>query len=154
MLSNALSDSTIIPQEGMNMGKGRLAVNKFSLDAMITDYHWMLNAVKDIRAELEIGAKTAQYGIEASMPKGQGNTSDPVELEVVRRAKKIKRLQEYEMSLWTVQQRIEKVQGIREVQVLDWMLDGKSMRWIAKNMGLSHTHVQNIKDTIVEQMMS
>jgi Bacterial regulatory proteins, luxR family len=135
------------------MGKGQIAVNKFSLDAMITDYHWMLNAVKDIRAELEIGAKTAQYGIEATLPKGQGNTSDPVELEVARRDKKTKRLKEYEMQLWEVQQRIEKVQGIREIQVLDWMLDGKSMRWIAKVMGLSHTHIQNIKDSIVKQML-
>ena len=135
------------------MGKGQAAVNKFNLDTMITDYHWMLNAVKDIRAELEIGAKTAQYGIEASMPKGQGNTSDPVELEVARRSKKFKRLKEYEMRLWTVQQRIEKVHGIREIQVLDWMLDGKSMRWIAKAMGMSHTHVQNIKESIVGQMV-
>jgi len=135
------------------MGKWQLAVNKFSLDAMITDYHWMLNAVKDIRAELEIGAKTVQYGIEATLPNGQGNTSDPVELEVARRAKKNKRLKEYEMRLWEVQQRIEKVQGIREIQVLDWMLDGKSMRWIAKSMGLSHTHVQNIKEKIVEKML-
>ncbi|WP_400194633.1 hypothetical protein [Lysinibacillus telephonicus] len=135
------------------MGKGQIAVNKFSLDAMITDYHWMLNAVKDIRAELEIGAKTAQYGIEATLPKGQGKTSDPVELEIARRAKKIKRLREYEMQLMEVQHRIVKVKGIREVQVLDWMLDGKSMRWIAKTMGLSHTHIQNIKDSIVKQMI-
>lgn len=135
------------------MGKGQLAVNKFSIDKMITDYHWMLSSVKDIRAELEIGTKTAQYGIEASLPKGKGNTSDPVELEVARRSKKIKRLKEYEMRLWEVQQRVEKVQGIREIQVLDWMLDGKSMRWIAKKMGISHTHVQNIKNSIVEQMM-
>lgn len=135
------------------MGRGQLAVNKFNLDTMITDYHWMLNVVKELRVELEIGAKTAQYGIEASMPKGQGNTSDPVELEVARREKKSKRLREYEMSLWTVQQRIEKVQGIREIQVLDWMLDGKSMRWIAKAMGLSHTHIQNIKESIVKQMV-
>lgn len=58
---------SILPQiiGGRVMGKGQLAVSNFSLDAMITDYHWMLNAVKDIRAELEIGAKTAQYGIEA-----------------------------------------------------------------------------------------
>ena len=135
------------------MGKGQLAVNKFSIDAMITDYHWMLNAVKDIRAELEIGAKTAQYGIEATLPKGQGNTSDPVELEVARRAKKIKRLKEYEMQLMEVQNRIDKVKGIREIQVLDWMLDGKTMRWIAKAMGISHTQVQNIKGSIVEQMI-
>lgn len=49
---------------------------------------------------------------------------------------------------------IDKVKGVREIQVLDWMLDGKSMRWIAKSMGLSHTHIQNIKDSIVKQMIN
>lgn len=135
------------------MTNNQLAISKHSLDSMITDYYWMLNAVKEVRAELGIGAKTAQYGIEATMPKAQGNTSDPIEREVSRRAKKLIRLKEYEMCLWTVQQRIEKVQGIREKQVLDWMLDGKSMRWIAKTMGLSHTHIQNLKENIIEQMI-
>ncbi|MFJ8517689.1 hypothetical protein [Lysinibacillus xylanilyticus] len=34
------------------------------------------------------------------------------------------------------------------------MLDGKSKRWIGQNMGLSHTHIQNIKDSIVKQMVN
>lgn len=41
------------------------------------------------------------------LPKGQGNKSDPVELEVAHRAKKIKRLKEYEMQLMEVQHRID-----------------------------------------------
>ncbi|MFP7199704.1 LuxR C-terminal-related transcriptional regulator [Lysinibacillus halotolerans] len=134
--------------------ENKKTISKFSLDAMVTDYHWMLNAVKDIRAELEIGAKTAQYGLEASLPKGQGNSSDPIAIEVARRAKKNKRLKEYEMRLWEVQQRIEKVKGEREIQVLDWLLDGKSMRWIGKATGLSHTQIQNIKENIIQQMIS
>lgn len=44
---------------------------------MITDYHWVVNAIKDMRAEMVIGAKTAQYGIEATLPKAACGMGDP-----------------------------------------------------------------------------
>ncbi|MFE3576853.1 hypothetical protein [Lysinibacillus sp. NPDC059133] len=31
-----------------------------ALDAIITDYHWMVNAINEMRAEMVVGAKTAQ----------------------------------------------------------------------------------------------
>lgn len=34
-----------------------------ALDSMITDYHWMVNAIKEMRTEMVVGAKTAQYGL-------------------------------------------------------------------------------------------
>jgi len=117
-----------------------LTITPDALDSMITDYHWMVNAIKEMRAEMVIGAKTAQYGIEATLPKAAGGVGDPIMQEAIRRSKNIKRVAEYEKKLL-------------EVQVLNWMLDGKSQRRIAKVMGLSHTHIQNIKDSIVEQMM-
>lgn len=123
------------------------------LDAMITDYHWMVNAIKEMRAEMVIGAKTAQYGIEATLPKAAGGVGDPIMQEAIRRSKNIKRVAEYEKKLLEVQKLIDRVDGDREVQVLNWMLDGKSQRWIATNMGLSHTHVRNIKENIVKQMV-
>lgn len=123
------------------------------LDSMITDYHWMVNAIKEMRAEMVVGAKTAQYGIEATLPKAVGGVSDPIMQEAIRRSKNIKRVTEYENKLLEVQNLLEKVTGDREVQVLNWMLDGKSQRWIAAKMGLSHTHIQNIKDSIVAQMI-
>lgn len=123
------------------------------LDAMITDYHWMVNAIKEMRAEMVVGAKTAQYGIEATLPKAVGGVGDPIMQEAIRRSKNIKRVAEYEKKLLEVQRLLDRVSGDREVQVLNWMLDGKSQRWIASNMGLSHTHVRNIKENIVKQMM-
>lgn len=123
------------------------------LDAMITDYHWMVNAIKEMRTEMVVGAKTAQYGIEATLPKAAGGVGDPIMQEAIRRSKNIKRVAEYEKKLLEVQRLLDRVTGDREVQVLNWMLDGKSQRWIASNMGLSHTHVRNIKENIVKQMM-
>ncbi|KPN95486.1 hypothetical protein [Lysinibacillus sp. ZYM-1] len=124
-----------------------------ALDSMITDYYWMVNAIKEMRAEMVIGAKTEQYGIEATLPKAAGGVSDPIMKEAIRRSKNIKRVAEYEKKLLEVQKLVDKVTGDREVQVLNWMLDGRSKRWIGQNMGLSHTHIQNNKESIVEQMM-
>ncbi|MED4886168.1 hypothetical protein MKY88_13215 [Lysinibacillus sp. FSL R7-0073] len=50
----------------------KLVITPDALDSMITDYHWMVNAIKEMRAEMVIGAKTAQYGIEATLPKATG----------------------------------------------------------------------------------
>ncbi len=124
------------------------------LDSMITDYHWMVNAIKEIRAEMVIGAKTAQYGIEASLPKAAGGIGDPIMQEAIRRSKNNKRVADYEKKILAVQKLLEKVTGEREVQVLNWMLDGKSKRWIAKKMEVSHTQIQNIKENILIKMLA
>ncbi|MGE7113972.1 LuxR C-terminal-related transcriptional regulator [Lysinibacillus sp. NPDC047702] len=130
-----------------------LTITPDALDSMITDYHWMVNAIKEMRTEMVVGAKTAQYGIEATLPKAAGGVGDPIMQEVFRRSKNIKRVAEYEKKLLEVQTLLERVTGDREMQVLNWMLDGKSMRWIGKVMGLSHTHIQNIKDNILKKMI-
>ncbi|UED79205.1 LuxR C-terminal-related transcriptional regulator [Lysinibacillus sp. CD3-6] len=124
------------------------------LDSMITDYHWMVNAIKEMRAEMVIGAKTAQYGIEASLPKAAGGIGDPIMQEAIRRSKNNKRVADYEKKIMAVQKLLEKVTGEREVQVLNWMLDGKSKRWIAKKMEVSHTQIQNIKENILIKMLA
>jgi len=131
-----------------------LTITPDALDSMITDYHWMVNAIKEMRAEMVIGAKTAQYGIEATLPKAVGGVGDPIMQEAIRRSKNIKRVAEYEKKLLEVQNLIERVAGDREVQVLNWMLDGKSQRWIGQHMALSATSIKRIKDNIVKQMMA
>lgn len=131
-----------------------LTITPDALDSMITDYHWMVNAIKEMRSEMVIGAKTAQYGIEATLPKAAGGVGDPIMQEAIRRSKNIKRVAEYEKKLLEVQKLLDNVSGDREVQVLNWMLDGKSQRWIGQHMALSATSIKRIKDNIVKQMMA
>ncbi len=38
----------------------------------------MVNAIKEMRAEMVIGAKNAQYGIEATLPKAAIGVGDPI----------------------------------------------------------------------------
>lgn len=84
----------------------------------------------------------------------QQAVGDPIMQEAIRRSKNIKRIAEYEKKLLEVQMLIERVTGDREVQVLNWMLDGKSQRWIGQHMTLSATSIKRIKDNIVKQMIA
>jgi len=69
--------------------------------------------------------------------------------ESIRRSKNRKRVNEYEKKLFEVQNLNEGVAGDREVQVLNWMLDGKSQRWIGLHMALSATSIKHIKHALL-----
>lgn len=101
-----------------------------------------------------IGAKIAMYGIEATLPKASGGTSDPVYTEVQRRVYSLNyRIKEYEQKIAQVQKRISYVIGDREVEVLHRLLDGDSMRAIGKHMRLSSTTIFRVRNNILNQMM-
>lgn len=124
------------------------------IEQLLKDYHWMINSVKIMREGLnEIGeGLTAQYGLQAAMPKASGGNSDPIFREVTRREKRWKKISDYERKINTVQERMHVITIDREVEVLHWLLEGKSMRWIGLHMGLSDRHIGRIKDTVVRKM--
>jgi len=100
-----------------------------------------------------IGAKTAMYGIEGTLPKASGGTSNPVFTEVQRRVYALNyRIKEYEQKIAEIQKRIPSVEGDREVEVLHRLLDGDSMRAIGKHMRLSSTTIFRVRNTILNQM--
>ncbi len=144
------------------MGKqGQMKVTKENLLQWIKNYHWMVATIEEARKPVAkvdnnsyIGAKTAMYGIEATLPKASGGTSDPVFIEVQRRFYiNNKRIQEYESKVAEVQNRIPLVHGDREVEVLHRLLDGDSMRAIGKHMRLSNTTIARIRDIILNLML-
>lgn len=114
----------------------------------------MINSVKIMRENLQEAGDglTAQYGIEAVMPKGKGGSSDPVYNEVVRRSKHFKTIEGYESKIKLIQKYIHVIQDIREKEVLHWILEGKGYSWIARHMGLSHTHIKRLFSSIAKQM--
>ncbi|ONK21216.1 hypothetical protein BLX87_23085 [Bacillus sp. VT-16-64] len=124
------------------------------IEQILKDYHWMINSIKIMRESLKYAGEdiTAQYGLEAAMPKAQGTTSDPVYKEVIRRSKRVKKIQEFEAKILEFQGLFHKVHDERECEVLYWLLEGRSYRWIAAHMGLSHSHIRRIKESIVDQL--
>jgi DNA-binding NarL/FixJ family response regulator len=144
------------------MGKqGQIKVTKENLLQWIKNYHWMVATIEEARKPVAkvdnnsyIGAKTAMYGIEATLPKAIGGTSDPVFTEVQRRVYSLNyRIMEYEQKIVEVQMRIPLVTGDREIEVLHRLLDGESMRAIGKHMGLSSTTIFRVRNSIIVQML-
>ncbi|MBU8768291.1 LuxR C-terminal-related transcriptional regulator [Cytobacillus oceanisediminis] len=124
------------------------------IESILKDYHWMMNSIEIIRDSMKDAGEglTAQYGDSAGMPKAKGSTSDPVYRECVRRERRYSVIQKYEAQISVIQERMHLIRNDREIEVLHWLLEGKSYRWIAMHMGLSHSHIGRIKDSIVKKM--
>ncbi|MRG86990.1 helix-turn-helix transcriptional regulator [Salinibacillus xinjiangensis] len=130
-------------------------MNKKQIESILKDYHWMMNSIKLLRESMEDAGEniTTKYGIESSMPKAQGRNSDPVFQEYKRREKRWAIVEKYEKKVKIIQERIHLIQDERELEVLHWLLEGKSYRWIALHMGLSHSHIKRLRDSIVDQFV-
>ena len=130
-----------------------VSVDKKEIENALRDYAWMINEIKRQRELLRDAGTNivAQSGLESSMPKAKGDTSDPVAMEVIRRDKASKWMQKLEQKVLFIQERIPIIQDEREKAVLQCMLDGMSMIAIGRHMGLSRRHVYNIKESIIAQ---
>ncbi|GAA0343921.1 hypothetical protein GCM10008931_39000 [Oceanobacillus oncorhynchi subsp. oncorhynchi] len=129
-------------------------MNSKQIEETLRDYSWMLNEIKRQRQlmDYEGGILVAQSGIESTMPKAKGGTSDPIALEVIRRDKNSKWLDKLETKVLFIQKRIHLITDEREKAVLECMLDGLSMSAISQHMGLSRRHIYNIKESIVNRI--
>ncbi len=129
-------------------------MNRAEIEKTLKEYSWMINTIRISRESLRDAGEglTAQYGEEAAMPKAQGTTSDPIYREVLRRSKRWKKIEEYERKITALQSLFHKVHNERESEILYWLLEGKSYRWIAAHMGLSHSHIQKLRISIIDQM--
>lgn len=137
------------------MGRGdNVTYSEKEIKHILSNYFWMIKEVKRINDELnEIETSvTAQYGIEATLPKPQGLTSDAIANEVVRRDKKSQRKYDFIQKIKYVQERIHLIEDDREKVVLDCLLDGMSISAISNHMGLSRKHIDRLRDSIVSRM--
>ena len=119
------------------MGKEQTKLNRYQLDRAIKRYHD--NMCKYIRMKDELNsliaaASTAKYGIEAIMPKAVGDTSDPVYAHIQMRALRVSRVNKIKDELVMMQNLTRKVTGDNEQEVLFWLLEGMSFRWIGENL--------------------
>ncbi|WP_235924909.1 helix-turn-helix transcriptional regulator [Neobacillus sedimentimangrovi] len=130
-----------------------MTYTKKQISVILKDYHWMLNSIKLLRESMaEAGEKIVRPYENSDMPKPKGSTSDPVYQEYIRREKRWKKIFEYEKKVRVIQERMHKITDDRELEVLHWLLEGKSFRWISLHMGLSHTHISRLRESIIEQM--
>ncbi|WP_230203602.1 LuxR C-terminal-related transcriptional regulator [Bacillus massiliigorillae] len=129
-------------------------ISQKQIEDILKDYHWMINSIKILNSSLQDAGEglTAQYGLESSLPKAKGTNGDPVFREAVRREKRFSVIDKYRYKVSIIQDRIPLITDERETEVLHWLLEGKSYRWIGMHMGLSDRHIRRIRDSIVEKM--
>lgn len=129
-------------------------MNQKEIENILKDYHWMINSIKILNDSMQDAGEglTAQYGIESSMPKPKGVTGDPIYREIVRREKRYGVINKYKAKISVIQDKLYLIKDDRELEVLHWLLEGKSYRWIAMHMGLSDRHIRRIRDSIVDQL--
>lgn len=130
-------------------------MNEKQIEQALRDYNWMINEIKrqrELLSHIVGGNVVAQGGIESAMPKAQGETSDPVAQEVLRRDKASKWVTNLEDKVLFIQRRMENITDERERAILECLLDGMSMLAIGKHMGLSERHIRRLKDSVVSKM--
>lgn len=114
---------------------------------LIKEYQTNVKAINHLRKEyLDIvcGGNIAQYGIEATMPKPQGQTSDPVLREVERLMKQDKMIARYEQKVLYIQNRWDRVVDETQAVVFNQILSGVSYDYIAKTIGVSKQRIHQI----------
>ena len=138
-------------------GEGASVMDKKQIKSALHNYHWMIQVIKLKKQELEQVAGNhvvAQYGVQASLPKPQGNPADPVYFEVLRRDKERKTIEKLEKKVRFIQERMHVITDEKELTVLNRILDGWSLRYISHQFGIPLTNVRRIRDDIVHKMLS
>jgi DNA-directed RNA polymerase specialized sigma subunit len=121
---------------------------------IIRDYHWMvkeISRINNILKDTEFTG-TAQYGLEATLPKGNKVHHDKMDFEVDRRIKKSRRVEKMERKIRFIQERFDRLKDEREKVILDCLLDGMNLTDISEHLGMSRKHIHKIKDNIAEQL--
>jgi DNA-binding NarL/FixJ family response regulator len=112
----------------------------------------MVKEIQRLKEELNvITAGTAKYGIEATLPKGNG-TSNPIEREAISRERRHKTLKKFEEKVKFIEMNSGCIEDDRELTVLNCLLDGMSIVAISQHMGFSERKVYMLKDEIVKKM--
>lgn len=94
------------------------------------------------------GGNISQYGIESSLPKPQGNNSDPVYNEMQRLLKMDKELSRLEYKVRYIQNRGERVVDERLGLVLNMRLSGKTYQEIADELEVTKPRVNQMMNEI------
>jgi DNA-binding NarL/FixJ family response regulator len=129
-----------------------ITYNKHQIYEIIADYNWMLKFIREA-GEQEVEFKgTAQYGVEASLPRGQGLVSQALENEVMRRNDRLRRLFDYLKKVNFIKDNRKKLTDIRETEILDYLLDGKSVSAISRIIGMSRQQIDKIRSDIVDKL--
>src|SRR5690625_1463893 len=112
---------------------------------LINDYQWMIGSIKYYREKLK-GEKNTSYV--------DGDITNPIAFESRRKTTKFRVLERFESHVRLLQSQIESLENEKEKVIYDMLLDGLSMSEIIRRTGLSKHVVYDVRDVIVERILS
>ncbi|WP_426457027.1 hypothetical protein [Staphylococcus cohnii] len=126
--------------------------NESEVRQLITGYHWRVNLLEHKVYEYD-STSTGQYGIEAAMPKGQGQTGDKVLVRVIRNDKDKKHSQKLIDEIKFVDKREHYITNDKNYHILQLLKQGETIKTIERLLGISRRSIYSRIDKIVETYM-
>jgi hypothetical protein len=131
----------------------------------LRDYRWMAAKVQTLQSwdehekqyprevwENILGAGTAQYGIESSLPKAQGINSDITYREAQKLLRNWERMKRYEHKVKKLEAAVAALRDERERAVAEGILDGMKMYEIAQQLDVSRQTVDTIRRSMIRNL--
>jgi hypothetical protein len=123
----------------------------------LRSYHWMIKEIERLNNEINKAihinspgsSLVAQYGIEASLPKGKGLILSTMSISEEKYERQLKRVADLEDKVRKINLALEQITDEKEHTVLECILDGERMNIIARHVGISRTRLNEIKRQIV-----
>lgn len=122
---------------------------------LIYDYKENFTVYTNLMKEYQdvvMGGSIAQYGIESTMPKPQGQTSDPILREVQRLIKQDTVITKYETKVRYIQNRWDRIIDEKQAIAFNLKLNGKSNKIIAETIGCDVRKVKKILEEVAKIM--
>lgn len=129
------------------------------IDKLLRDYQWMRKVVEGLQQKLYGHAPpmrswgVAQYGIEATLPKGSPGLSQ-VELKNLdlREERLHERLSKYESRVYVLETGADYLEDEMHKVIYDCLLDGMSYRSIADLLGITRNQAKEAKKAILNEL--
>lgn len=138
------------------------ATKKYTMEEIydfILNYRTNLIARNRLRQEyidVIAGGNISQYGLESSMPKASGGTSDPTFQEIARLIKQDKMIDRLEHRVLYIQNRWGRIiESENEVQaiIFNLVLSGRSFRYISDAVQLDMRAVKKNLEEVAEKLI-
>lgn len=120
------------------------------IEQIIKDYHWMTNIIETNVFNYDTSL-TAQYGVESSMPKAQGQTSDKVFMRVLKNDKQGEKYKKLVEKVQFVDEHEHVITNDKDYYILQLLKRGKNLNQIATFMECSKSNVHyRIKEMCIK----
>ncbi|WP_051330999.1 LuxR C-terminal-related transcriptional regulator [Aneurinibacillus terranovensis] len=131
----------------------------------LRDYRWMAEKVQALQSwdehekkyprevwENILGAGTARYGIESSLPKAKGVNSDVTYREAQKLLRNWERMKRYERKVKKLEEAVASLRDERERAVAEGLMDGEKLFAIAQQLDVSRQTVHEIKRSMIRNL--